>query len=151
MIIMILQIWKGGGKGSIKISNDVWRHFWTTPKASSGRAVKICGEGKKLQIYITLTCVCVCDALCDASLDCDGLGQVSWAVDVAASEDGEVVGKHLHGDHGEDRLEGVDSVRNLNDLRNTNKRNSLNSDSRKSYVNQCRFFKEILILGTGPD
>ena len=41
------------------------------------------------------------------------LGQVPWAVDVAAAEDGQMVGEELHGDHSQNGLQGVHSLGHL--------------------------------------
>ncbi len=49
--------------------------------------------------------------------DSDRLGQVAGTVDVAAAEDGDVVREQLHGNHRQDSLEAVDSVRHFDELR----------------------------------
>ena len=45
--------------------------------------------------------------------DCNGFGQVTWAIHIAASEDSQVIGQQLHGDHGEDALQNIHSFRHF--------------------------------------
>ena len=70
-------------------------------------------------------------------LDGDRLGKVPGAVNVAAPEDCQVVGQQLHRDDGQDGLEGVDSVRNLNRLKKDYLESIIKPDLRKikSYTN----------------
>ena len=71
-------------------------------------------------------------------LDGDRLGKVPGAVNVAAPEDCQVVGQQLHRDDGQDGLEGVDSVRNLNRLKKDYLESNIKPNLRKikSYSNQ---------------
>jgi len=50
-------------------------------------------------------------------LDSDGLGEVPWTVDVAATEDGDVVGEELKRDDGEEPLQAVHALGDLEDSR----------------------------------
>ena len=70
-------------------------------------------------------------------LDGDRLGKVPGAVNVAAPEDCQVVGQQLHRDDGQDGLEGVNCVRNLNRLKKNYLESIIKPDLRKikSYTN----------------
>ena len=45
--------------------------------------------------------------------DSNRFGQVPWTVNIAASEDSQVVGQQLHGDHCEDALQNINSLGNF--------------------------------------